>query len=106
TKKKDKDNYQCSINFFEIEKQPQITFKATDIKETSEDRYDVTGDFMMRGTTRSVTFDVKYEGVAKDPMSGDEAVGFTGSTKISHKDFGLTWNVALETGGFAVGDEI
>src|SRR5699024_5481695 len=84
----------------------QITVNGIDIKETSEDRYDVTGDFTMRGTTRSVTFDVKFEGVAKDTMLGDEAAGFTDSTKISRKDFGLTWNVALETGGFVVGDEI
>ena len=106
TKKEDRDNHLRSEDFFDVENHPQITFKATDIKKKSEDRYDVTGDFTMRGTTKSVTFDVEFEGMAKDPMTGDEAAGFTGSTKISRKDFGLTWNVALETGGVVVGDEI
>src|SRR5690625_1004257 len=106
TKQEDRDNNLSSAKSIEIEKHEYITFKETASKETAEDRYDVTFDFTMRGTTRSVTFDVKFEGMAKDPMSGDEAAGFTGSTKISRKDFGLTWNVALETGGFVVGDEI
>lgn len=106
TKKEDRDNHLRSEDFFDVENHPQITFKATDIKQKSEDHYDVTGDFTMRGTTKSVTFDVEFEGMAKDPMSGDEAAGFTGRTKISRKEFGLTWNVALETGGVVVGDEI
>src|SRR5699024_6230959 len=99
----DRDNHLRSEDFFDIENHPQITFKATDIKETSEDRYDVTGDFTMRGTTRSVTFDVKFEGVAKDRMAGDEAAGFTGSTKIRHKCLCFNLNVALETSGLFVG---
>lgn len=106
TKKKERDNHLRSADFFDVETYPYLTFEATDIKETSKDRYDVTGDFTIRGTTKSVTFDVMFEGMATDPMSGEEAAGFTGSTVISREDFGLTWNAALETGGVVVGDEV
>lgn len=106
TKVKDRDDHLRSGDFFDVENHPNMTFKATEITKKSEDNYDLTGDFTIRGTTNPVTFDVKFEGVAKDPMSGDEAAGFTGSTEISRKDFGLTWNAALETGGFVVGDKV
>lgn len=106
TRISDRDNHLRSADFFDEENHPNLTFKATEIKKTSEDNYDMTGDFTIRGTTKPVTFDITFEGMAKDPMSGDEAAGFTGSTKINRKDFGLTWNAAVETGGFVVGDEI
>lgn len=106
TRMSDRDDHLRSSDFFDVENHPNLTFKATDIVKKSEDRYDMTGDFTIRGTTKPVTFDIVFEGVAKDPMSGDEAAGFTGSTKINRKDFGLTWNAALEAGGFVVGDEI
>lgn len=106
TRISDRDNHLRSADFFDVENHPNLTFKATEIKKTSEDNYDMTGDFTIRGTTKPVTFDITFEGMAKDPMSGDEAAGFTGSTKINRKDFGLTWNAAVETGGFVVGDEI
>src|SRR5699024_2765867 len=106
TKQEDRDNHLRSEDFFDIENHPQITFKATDIKETSEDRYDVTGDFTMRGTTRSVTVEEKLEGVDIDPMLGEGAARFIGNSKINLKDFGLTWKVTIETSGFVVGDEI
>ncbi|SIS64286.1 YceI family protein [Salimicrobium flavidum] len=106
TKKKKRDNHLRSADFFDVENYPYVTFKATDIKEKSKERYDVTGDFTMRGVTKPVTFDVTFEGVAKDPMTGEEAAGFTGSTAISREDFGVTWNAALETGGVVIGDEV
>lgn len=106
TKVKDRDDHLRSGDFFDVENHPNMTFKATEITKKSDDNYDLTGDFTIRGTTNPVTFDVTFEGVAKDPMSGDEAAGFTGSTEISREDFGLTWNAALETGGFVVGDKV
>jgi|SRR5690625_189992 len=106
TRKEGRDDHLRSDDFFDVENHPHITFKATNIEQKSEDHYDITGDFTIRGTTKPVTFDVAFEGVAKDPMTGDEAAGFTGSTKINRKEFGLTWNAALETGGVVVGDEI
>ena len=106
TRMSDRDDHLRSADFFDVENHPNMTFKATDIVKKSEDKYDMTGDFTIRGTTNPVTFDIAFEGAAKDPMSGDQAAGFTGSTKINRKDFGLTWNAALEAGGFVVGDEI
>ncbi len=106
TKVKDRDDHLRSGDFFDVENHPNMTFKATEITKKSDDNYDLTGDFTIRGTTNPVTFDVTFEGVAKDPMSGDEAAGFTGNTEISREDFGLTWNAALETGGFVVGDKV
>lgn len=102
----DRDDHLRSADFFDVENHPNITFTATDIQKTSEDNYDMIGDLTIRGTTQTVRFDLTFEGVAKDPMSGDEAAGFTGSTKINRKEFGLNWNTALEAGGFLVGDQI
>lgn len=105
TRKKDRDDHLRSADFFDIENHPKMVFVATDIKKKSDSTYDVTGDFTIRGTKKPVTFDVEYEGSGKDPW-GNEVAGFSGSTKISRKEFGLTWNAALETGGVMVGDEV
>lgn len=66
----------------------------------------MTGDFTLVGTTKPITLDVVFEGQSKDPMSGNKVAGFSGETTINRKDFGLTWNAALETGGVLVGDEV
>lgn len=106
TRNEDRDNHLRSADFFDVENHPKVTFVATDIKKKSDKNYDLTGDLTIRGTTKPVTVDVVFEGESKDPMSGNEVAGFSGSTSISRKDYGLTWNVALETGGVLVGDEV
>lgn len=106
TRNKDRDDHLRSGDFFDVENHPKITFVATDIKKKSDNNYDVTGDLTIRGTTNPVTADVVFEGQSKDPMSGNTVAGFSGGTKISRKDFGLTWNAAVETGGVLIGDEI
>ena len=106
TRKSDRDNHLRSDDFFDVENYPDLTFKATKIEKKFEDQYDLTGDFTIKDITKAVTFNISFEGLAKDPMSGDEAAGFTGNTKINRKDFGLTWNAALETGGVVVSDEV
>ena len=65
----------------------------------------MTGDLTIRNVTRPITLDVVYSGQARDPMGGTHA-GFSASTAINRKDWGLTWNVALETGGWLVGEEV
>jgi polyisoprenoid-binding protein YceI len=65
----------------------------------------VTGDLTIKGVTQSVTIPFEYEGAAKDPY-GNERLGFEGSTTISRKDFGITWNATLETGGVLVSDKV
>lgn len=106
TRNKDRDDHLRSADFFDIENHPKVTFVATEIKKKSDRNYDVTGDLTIRGTTKPVTVDVVFEGQSKDPMSGNEVAGFSGQTKFNRKDFGLTWNAALETGGVLVGDEV
>jgi len=75
------------------------------VEKTGENQYKVTGDLTIRGTTRPVTLDVTYEGRGKDPW-GNERIGLSAQGKINRKDFGLTWNAALETGGVLVSDEV
>ncbi|WP_163970848.1 YceI family protein [Oceanobacillus halotolerans] len=106
TRQQDRDDHLRSADFFDVENYPKVEFVATDIKKKSDNNYDVTGDLTLKGTTKPVTLDVVVEGPSKDPMSGNEAAGFSGSTKINRKDFGLTWNVAVETGGVLVGEEV
>ncbi|WP_047982988.1 YceI family protein [Ornithinibacillus californiensis] len=105
TRNEDRDNHLRSNDFFDIENHPKMTFVATDIKKKSDNEYDVVGDLSLRGVTKPVTFDLTMEGVHKDPW-GNEVAGFSGSTKLNRKDFGLVWNAALETGGVLVGEEV
>jgi len=106
TRQQDRDDHLRSADFFDVENHPHMTFQAIDIKKKSKNNYDVTGDLTIRGTTKPVTFDMTFEGQSKDPMSGNEVAGFSGSAKLNRKDFGLTWNTTLETGGVLVGDEV
>ncbi|UUI05247.1 YceI family protein [Oceanobacillus jeddahense] len=105
TRNKDRDDHLRSADFFDAENYPKITFIATDIKK-SDNNYEVTGDLTLKGTTKPVTLDVAFEGQSKDPMSGSTVAGFSGSTSINRKEFGLTWNASLETGGVLVGEEV
>lgn len=105
TNNKDRDDHLRSEDFFEVETYPNITFKSTNIVDKSNDEFDVVGDLTIKGITKEVTFNVSKTGVGTNPW-GVEVVGFEGETTISRKEFGLTWNQALETGGVLVGDEI
>lgn len=106
TRNEDRDNHLRSADFFDVENHPTTTFVAKDIKNKGGNKYDVTGDFTMHGTTKPVTLDVTFEGQSKDPMGGATVAGFSGVTSISRKEFGLTWNAAVETGGVLVSDEV
>ena len=92
-------------DFFAAEQFPTLTFKSTKITPKKGDLYDVEGDLTIRGTTRRVVLPVTHLGTARDPW-GNEKLAFEAETTIDRKDFGLTWNAALETGGFLVGDEV
>ncbi len=105
TNNADRDNHLKSGDFFEAEKYPKMTFVATDIKSEGSGEYKVTGDFTIKDVTKPVTFDVEYTGKGTNPW-GVEVVAFEGKAKINRKEFGLTWNAALETGGVLVGDDI
>jgi polyisoprenoid-binding protein YceI len=91
-------------DFFDVEQFPHMTFKATKVEGTA-DNFRVSGDLTIKDTTRPVTFDVEFGGVAVDPFGATRA-GFSASTQISRKEFGITWNAALEAGGVLVGDKV
>ena len=101
----DRDNHLRSGDFLDVETYPEITFQSTGVRYEGGDDFVMTGDLTIRGTSRPVELAVELEGLAADPF-GNERIGFTGSTTISRKDFGLTWNVALEAGGVLVSDKV
>jgi polyisoprenoid-binding protein YceI len=101
-----RDGHLKSADFFEAEKYPQMTFKSTKVEKKGEEDYAVTGDLTVHGITKPVTF--KVEGPSapgKDPW-GNTRIGLAATTKINRKDFGLSWNAALETGGILVGEDV
>lgn len=101
----DRDAHLRSADFFDVEQYPEITFASTRVVELGENQYRVFGDLTIRGVTREVELEVEYAGTAQDPW-GNERAGFSASTSIDRKDFGLTWNKVLEAGGVMVGDRI
>ena len=100
-----RDGHLRSADFFDAEHNPTITFTSTRVEAKGGDDYKVTGDLTIKGVTRPVTFDVEYLGLYTS-MAGSRRAGFHAVTKINREDFGLTWNVALETGGWLVGKDI
>ena len=100
-----RDAHLKSADFLDVEQFPTIAFKSTRIEHAAHDQYTMTGDLTIRDVTRPVSLDVVYSGQAKDPM-GSMHAGFSAYTTINRKDWGLNWNVALETGGLLVGDQI
>jgi len=100
-----RDEHLRSDDFFAATTFPTLTFTSTKITPMRGDLYDVEGDLTIRGITKRVVLPVTHLGLAKDPW-GNEKLAFEAETTIDRKDFGLTWNAALETGGFLVGDEV
>lgn len=105
TRDEKRDAHLRSADFFDVEKYPTITFKGTRITGPVEGDFTLGGDLTIRDVTRPVTLAVESAGQVKDPWGGVRS-GFSATTKINRKDFGLTWNVALEAGGVLVGDDI
>jgi polyisoprenoid-binding protein YceI len=104
TQEEKRDAHLRSPDFLDVEKFPTLTFKSTSIEKDGAD-YKLTGDLTIHGVTRPITLEVEGGDVVKDPWGGTRT-GYSAKTSISRKDFGLTWNVALETGGILVGDKI
>lgn len=105
TQEPKRDAHLRSADFFEVEKFPALTFKSTKITREGDDRFKLTGDLTIRGVTHPVTLDVEGGERVKDPWGGTRT-GFSARTSISRKEFGLTWNVALEAGGFMLSDKL
>ncbi len=93
-------------DFLDTAKYPTITFKSKRVEKAGEGRLKMTGDLTLHGVTKEVALDVEGPTPAIKDMQGNLRVGGQATTRISRKDFGLTWNKALETGGVVVGDEV
>ena len=106
TREPQRDTHLKSPDFFDVEKFPTLSFKSTHVSREADGELAVAGDLTIHGVTRSVTFEVEGPTApAKDPW-GNTRLGLSATTKINRKDFGLTWNAALETGGILVGEEV
>ena len=105
TREPQRDAHLRSADFFDVEKFPYLTFKSTQVSDPRSGEFSVKGNLTIHGVTRDVVLNVMEEGRGKDPWGGERA-GFSATTKINRKDYGLNWNQALETGGVVVGDEV
>jgi polyisoprenoid-binding protein YceI len=105
TRNAQRDEHLRSNDFMAMDSHPEITFVSTAVQLAGDNGFELTGDLRINGVTNSVTIPVTYEGAATDPF-GDLRVGFEGSVTINRKDYGVTWNAALEGGGVLVSDKI
>lgn len=100
-----RDGHLRSADFLDTETYPEITFVTTGVAAKGGNDYAVTGDLTIRGVTHPITFETEFLGLYQS-MAGARRAGFHGVAKVNREDWGLTWNVALETGGFLVGKDI
>lgn len=105
TNKQKRDDHLKSPDFLDVAKNPTITFKSKEVKKGDGDDFIIVGDLTINGVTKQVELDAEYGGKAQDPM-GNERTAFTAETKIDRKDFGITWNKTLDSGGLVVGDDV
>jgi len=106
TRDEQRDAHLKSADFFDVEKFPTLSFKSTKVTRVADGELAVAGDLTIHGVTRNVVFSVEGPTApGKDPW-GNTRIGLSATTKINRKDFGLTWNSPLETGGILVGDEV
>lgn len=105
TKEPQRDTHLRSPDFLDAEKFPQLRYKSRRVEMIDASHGRITGDLTVRDLAREVVLDVEYAGKAKSPW-GTVSAGFSATAKLSRKDWGLTWNSPLETGGFLVGDQV
>ena len=101
----DRDVHLRSADFLDAERYPELRFRSTGVERAGDDRLRVVGELTIKDVTREVALDVEALGLAKDPW-GHERAAFSGKTSVDRREFGLTWNQALETGGVLVGERI
>ncbi len=105
TQNADRDAHLTSADFLNVEANPTLAFKSTGVSVKGGDTFVVTGDLTIGGVTKSIDVTFELVGVSQDPWGGTR-IGFEGEAEITRKDFGLVWNVALETGGVLVGEKV
>jgi polyisoprenoid-binding protein YceI len=101
----DRDNHLRSPDFLDVENFPTLTFKSTAVRSLGGDDYEILGDLTIRGTTKPVTLKMAFDGAATDPW-GNHKAAFSASTTIQRDAWDLTWNVALESGGWLVSNDV
>jgi polyisoprenoid-binding protein YceI len=105
TRNEQRDGHLRSNDFLAMDQYPEITFVSTGVTQTGATSLELTGDLTIKGVTKPVTVPFEFEGLATDPF-GNLRAGFEGAVTINRKDYGITWNAALETGGVLVSDKI
>ena len=105
TRNAQRDGHLRSNDFLAMDEYPQITFTSTGARQVDETTFEVTGDLTIKGVTNTITIPFEFEGAATDPF-GNQRVGFEGSVTINRRDYGVTWNAALEGGGVLVSDKV
>jgi len=101
----DRDNHLRSDDFLDVEKFPTLEYRSTGVKSHSGNEFVLAGELTIRGVTLPVDLEVEFEGAGRSPY-GQDIFGFTATTEIDREAFGLTWNIALETGGVVVGKKV
>ena len=105
TRNAQRDEHLRSNDFLAMQEYPKITFASTGVRQAGETTFEVTGDLTIKGVTNEITIPFEFEGAATDPF-GNQRVGFEGSVTINRRDYGVTWNAALEGGGVLVSDKV
>jgi polyisoprenoid-binding protein YceI len=100
-----RDEHLRSADFFDVEHYPTVSFRSNKVEAAGDGAYRLTGDLTIKDVTRPVTLDLEYLGTISSPW-GDQRAGFSATTEVSRKEWGLEWNVALEAGGVVVGDKV
>ena len=105
TRNADRDAHLRSNDFFDMETYPEITFTSTKVETVDPEHYRVSGNLTIKGVTKPVTVDFEYTGTAVDPY-GNTRIGLDGTTTVNRKDWGVSWNAALEAGGVLVSEKV
>ena len=106
TRDANRDAHLLSADFFDADSFPELIFRSTALRAKGGD-FEMDGDLTIKGVTKPVTFTLEYNGAAANPLAeGAATAGFSAAAEINRKDFGLEWNVALESGGVLVGDKV
>jgi len=106
TRQPDRDGHLKSPDFLDIANYPTLNFRSTRVEVTGKDTAKLHGDLTIHGVTKPVVLDVRYHGQAKSPFGPMVSAGFSAETAINRKDWGLGWNMLVESGGVLVGDEL
>ena len=100
-----RDEHLRGADFFDAVKYPQMTFVSKEVKESGKNKLSIAGDLTLRGVTKPVVLEAEFGGAVKDPWGGERAA-FTAATTINRKDFGMTFNKALDSGGLMLGEDV